>query len=187
MRASVLSPGKWGEDACFRTWPDPFINVSCCSYCHHHVSSPKAGISRPGAWGPGDQLQGQLSCAVPGAGWARCLSPALPALAADQRWWVPHGSQLGWTDGGCWAALDTWGPARGRCGLGLAHLLENSWAGSGLVGMVHVQGYVWPAWNGDLIFQFSLIGVTFSFGSTWGSTFLLAVSAFSAPQMFSVA
>lgn len=164
---------------CFRTWPHLlcFINVSYSSYCHHHIPSPKAGISRPGAWRPGDQLRGQLSCAVPGDGWAHCLSPALPALAADQTWWVPHGSQLGWMARGCWPVLDTWGPARGRCGLGLAHLLENSWAGSGLVGMGPIRGYVWPAWNR---------GADFPILPRWGHVYFsfVCLFAFSAPRHF---
>ena len=102
----------------------------------------------------------------------------MPALAADQTWWVPHGSQLGRADGGCRAALDTWGPARGRCGLGLAHLLENPWAGSGLVEMGHIRGYVWPERNGDLIFQFSPVSPSLPFS-------FVRLFAFSAPWTLS--
>lgn len=70
----------------FRTWPDLLccMKASYSAYCHHHIPCPQAGISRPGARRPGDQLQEQLSYAGPGDWWAYCLSPVLPALAADQ-------------------------------------------------------------------------------------------------------
>lgn len=99
----------------FRTWPDLLccMKASYSAYCHHHIPCPQAGISRPGARRPGDQLQEQLSYAGPGDWWAYCLSPVLPALAADQTLggltWEPI-----WPDGLGGVAQQTHGACQGQ-------------------------------------------------------------------------
>lgn len=108
-------------------------------------------------------------------------SPMLPALAADQTLggltWEPI-----WPDGlrGAGGRDRPTGPARGRCGLGLAHLLENSWAVSGPVGTGPSQGYLQPAWNK---------GSDCPILPLWGHVHvsLARLFAFSAPQTLSMA
>lgn len=61
------------------------VLATCCFY-RPHSPSPRMGDQPYRGLEASGQLRGQLSCPVPEGGWARGLSPALPALAAHQTW-----------------------------------------------------------------------------------------------------
>lgn len=122
----------------FSTRPDFLCLINVCCSSHHRIPAPRQGsaVPGPGGLGPAPGTV-KLSCV-----WGRVDSPPEPSTAgpgSPSDVVGPGRGRLGWTDGAAGLRRPHSGPARGRCGLGLARGLENSWAGPGLVGTGHVR------------------------------------------------